>query len=277
MAKRRPEEGVQRVLVTPDLHFRARGGGLDKRAWNCMLQYASAHKWDAHINLGDILDFPYISEFSRGKPGLVEGESFFRDYEYANKRLDEIAEATHNPVKPCAHYWLEGNHDERVGRYLAAHPELRGQIEVPLGLRLAERRWTWVPFWSKGLSVQIGKAMFIHGKYTNEHHAKYHVHHYNKNVFYAHVHDVSCYSRSSHGGYRRLPGSGLYTSDQTTMVGQSLGTLCELNQDYMQGRPTNWQHAFATFFFFPDGQFTYYVSLIFKGRCVGPDGRVYAA
>ena len=580
---RKLDDHVQRVLVTPDLHFRAKGGGLDKRAWNCMLQYAAAHEWDAHINLGDVMDFSYISEYNRGKPGKVAGESFLRDYEYANKRLDEVGQA----LGACpTHYILEGNHDERVKRYLAYHPELVGSIDVPHGLHLAERGWTWVPFWSLGHSVQIGKAMFIHGRYTNEYHAKYSVHHYNKNVFYGHClsydtevltkrgwvgpiglldsdevatfntetkklefqdydgfvhgepdsglieisgknnsllvtdkhvlltagdsrmtaelvesmapgvslrscavmdkqpidlsddeirlvvwiaadgslqnpnygqnacrwrlkkerkvsrltglltrlgirysikvnvhgvssiycnlkgrekirslfkwgkkslpgiiakccreqalivveeygvtdgstraegrnyqimtakleeaevlqtmcvtngircnlhtrknglyclfvttydeyglpiqrreirrvlnweptwcltvpngtllvrrngktsivgncHDVMCYSRSSHGGYKKLSGrTGLYTSDQTTMVGQSLGTLCELNQDYMQGKPTNWQHAFGTFFFFPDGNFTYYVTLIFNGRCVGPDGKVYRA
>lgn len=269
---KKTDQAIARVLVTPDLHFRARGGGLDRRAWGCLLAYASAHKWDAHVNLGDIMDFPYISEYTRGKPGLVEGETFARDYEYANARLDELVQAV---PAPAAQYWIEGNHDERVNRYLAVHPELKGQIEVPAGLRFANREWLWVPFWSKGLSVQIGKAMFIHGRYTNEYHAKYSVDHYNKNVFYGHKHDVSCYSRSSHGGYRRLHGSGLYISDQSTMVGQSLGCLCELNQDYMQGAPTNWQHAFATFFFFADGQFTYYVSNIFKGRCIGPDGRAY--
>ena len=271
---RKLDDHVQRVLVSPDLHFRAKGGGLDKRAWNCMLQYAAAHEWDAHINLGDVMDFSYISEYNRGKPGKVAGENFFRDYEYANKRLDEVGQA----LGACpTHYILEGNHDERVKRYLAYHPELVGSIDVPHGLRLAERGWTWVPFWSLGHSVQIGKAMFIHGRYTNEYHAKYSVHHYNKNIFYAHKHDVMCYSRSSHGGYRRLPQSRLYTSDNTTMVGQSLGCLCQLDQEYMQGAPTNWQHAFGTFFFFADGNFTYYVTLIFNGRCVGPDGKVYRA
>jgi hypothetical protein len=74
-------------------------------------------------------------------------------------------------------------------------------------------------------------------------------------------HDVSSYSKSWTVG--------------KAIVGQSLGCLCDLKQKYMHGQPCRWVQAFGEFFFFPDGRFTYYVPMIFDGRFIGPDGKVY--
>jgi hypothetical protein len=56
-----------------------------------------------------------------------------------------------------------------------------------------------------------------------------------------------------------------------TIVGQSLGCLCEYELSFMKGRPSNWQQASAIFQLLPDGYFTYDVRRIFKhrrpGRC----------
>jgi hypothetical protein len=80
-----------------------------------------------------------------------------------------------------------------------------------------------VPFWSKGEVFQIGEATFIHGRFTNEYHAKKHATRYG-NVFYGHTHDIQSFSGEFYGS--------------KTIIGQSLG-VCACRKNINAARPTN--------------------------------------
>jgi hypothetical protein len=60
-----------------------------------------------------------------------------------------------------------------------------------------------------------------------------------------------------------------------TIVGKSLGCLCDINQKYMKGNPSNWQQAIAVFYIFPDGYYTEHTMRIFKHRFATMDGKIY--
>jgi hypothetical protein len=60
---------------------------------------------------------------------------------------------------------IEGNHDQRILRYIDAHPATEGMLEVPIALELDRRGIDWIPFWSKGDVYKIDKATFGHGRY----------------------------------------------------------------------------------------------------------------
>lgn len=243
---------LKRVLVLPDIHIPFE----DKRSLAAVEQVMAAHPWDEIVQIGDFLDFNCISSHNDGRPGLTEGQTIASDFAAANRVL-----ARWQRIVPKAQITLlEGNHEERILRYLEKYPPLKGQIEVPVNLRLKERGIRWVPSWSEGKLYQIGNAYFHHGLYTNDAHAKKMVTHFGVNMFYGHTHDIQTYSYPQYGKDR-------------TLTGQSLGCLC-LPQRYMKGAPDKWQQGFAALTFFGDDYFTPNVVRVFKHRFYF-EGKVY--
>ena len=188
----------------------------------------------------------------------VENTRIFDDYKVAAEILDRHQAIIRKKNNNARFVFLEGNHEERMERYINANPACEGMLEVPIALELKRRGVEWIPYWSKGTVCKIGKATFIHGRYCTDHHAKKHVQSYGCSVFYGHVHDVQAYSAVTHGA---------------TLIGQSLGCLC-LPQRYLQGHPDRWQQAVAIFEFLPDGNFQYQVLRIVDHK-FSYDNKIY--
>lgn len=244
-----------RGLVLPDLHF----PHDDPEAWQPILEYAQSERWDFGLLLGDLMDVETLSDFNSKKPGLLEGKSYRRECDATNTFLDLWSHAVRKRNRAVRLSLIQGNHEERVDRYLDRYPMLRGTLDVPVVLNLKARGVQWVEHWRKGHQVRLGKATFIHGHSTTQNHAAKMVRDYGANVFCGHTHDVQEFS------IRRQ-------AKRDSIKGKSLGCLCRFEQDYMQGRPMNWQHAFAVFHFWPDGTFQEETIHIHKGRFVAPVG-----
>ncbi len=237
----------------------------DERALAVFEKYMAAHVWHGYLNIGDFLDFDFISSFNKGKPGKTEGKRFRDDYAIANAILDRHQQLIWENNPYAKFVMLEGNHEERILRYIAEHPELEGMVDVQSGLRLAQRGFEWVPAWSKGEVYRLGKANFVHGKYTNQYHPAKMATKYGGSVFYGHTHDIMSHSVAS-----LLSHKGMH-------VGQSLGCLCLIAQEYMKGAPCNWEHGFGVFYIREDGNYSYYVPRIVDYCFTAPDGVTYSA
>ncbi len=248
---------MKRILCTPDLHFPF----MDRKAVASLLQYVSEQEWDEWIDLGDRIDFDFISKHVEGYPRLTMGKQFTETYQGAGAELARwlVAVRTKNPK--CKATWIEGNHEYRVQRYLDKHPELEGSIEVPTQMELNRRGVTWIPYWSTGRTYRVGKCTFLHGTWVNEHHAKKHVMAFMTSVVYGHAHNLQSYSL-------------VKQSQQHPIEGTSLGCLCA-PQPYMRGKPNNWQTAFGVFYFEPNGHFQKYVVRIINGKFRSPEGEWY--
>ena len=248
------KSGITRVLVLPDLHFPVE----DRRSLAAVEGLMKDEEWDHLIYLGDVMDFNCVSDHNKHNLRAVTGQTVGGDYEYANKVL-----ARHSSLvgPECSMTWLEGNHDQRIERVIDANPVMQGQLEVKNNISLIQDGTIkYVPYWFKGETVQVGKATFIHGLYVNEYHAKTHALNFGTNIFYGHTHDTMNYPKVWAG--------------QETIIAQSLGCLCQLNQRYVKGKPTKWIQAFGGFYFQPGGYFTYYVPMIFNHKFVWK-GKVY--
>lgn len=261
-----PGPGVKRGLVICDEQFPHH----DPLAISAVQNYARTQRWDYFVHLGDGMDFDEISHYSKTKAKELANYNFARDYEAYGRHLDAWSEAVEHKARQQKKalpekYFIEGNHEHRIVKYLEEHPQMNGLLEVPIGLELDRRGYIWVPFWSEGEILTIGHASFIHGTYVNMYHAKKHAMTYGTNIFYGHTHDVMCFPLTFQGKGK-------------TIVGQSLGCLCE-EQDYMRGRPNKWQQAFGVFYWDSSGMFSYYVPRIFHrhGRAgfIAPDGQYY--
>lgn len=202
------------------------------------------------------MDFDCISSHNKENLRAIAGKTIQADYDHANKILDRWQSLTDAKITI-----IEGNHEFRMERYINANPQLEGMFEVPRCLHLKSRGINWVPFWSAGKTYKIGNATFIHGPSSlTGFHTKKAAHAYGSSTFYGHTHDVQCFSVE-------------YADKAKTIVGQSLGCLCD-KQPYMRGQPDKWQLAFGVFHFFEDGYFQYECIRIFKGRFYY-NGKVY--
>lgn len=249
--------GIERWVVLPDLQAPYH----DKATLAAVEKLMGEYFFHGYLQIGDFLDFDCISSHNKNKLRLVEGKRIHKDYEIAAEILDRH-QALIRANNPNAKFVIiEGNHEYRMEAWLDANPAAAGfGMEVPSALEFGRRGITWIPFWSTGKAYRIGKAKFIHGRYTNQYHAAKHAQNYGCNIFYGHTHDIQTYSKEMQG-------------EDNTIVGQSLGCLCR-NQSYMQGRPNKWQQAFAVFEFFPDGFFTYNIIRIFRHR-FAYNGKIY--
>ena len=231
--------------------------GLDLKTWESVKAYARTVRWDEVVLMGDFLDFNAISSHNKENLRSIEKQRIAKDYKVGNIILDEIQ-------KICKKVTLiEGNHEYRMERLINLYPALEGITEVEKGLRLEERGINFIKSWSKGDIYKVGKAIFIHGLYTNDAHARKTVPRYGTNGFYGHTHDVQSYSQELKG-------------DNKTIVGQSLGCLCRYDLPYMHGRPSKWQQAFSVFWFRDNGFFNYSLVRIFQNSFIAPDGKFYA-
>lgn len=251
---------IKKAIVIPDMQVPYQ----DNESLAAVEKYMKSQKFDYYINLGDFLDLDCISSHNKNNLRQVEGKRILKDYEEANKILDRHQKIVRKNNPKAKFYLLEGNHEYRIERYIDANPQLEGMVEVEKGLRLDERGFEYIRCCKTGEHLSIGEANFHHGIYTTKYHTNKMVENFGSNIFYGHTHDIMSFSKVLRG------------KDQT-IVGQSLGCLCQYEQSYIKKNPTNWQQGFGIFYFFPNGFFTYYTPRIFNGRFVAPDGKVFSA
>ena len=246
-------------VVIPDLQVPYH----DPKSLKAVEEYMADEFWDEYVNLGDFIDFDLISSFNESKPRLTQGKTLASVLGDAMSVLDSQVKAARKKNPKCKMTILEGNHDYRLEAYLDKHPELEDLLDLPSLLRLKENKIKWVRSHSKGELYKIGKAYFHHGLFASKYHAARMVDYYGCNIFYGHTHDVQEYSKVLHG-------------KDKTIKGKSLGCLCSYDQDYLRGRPTNWQQAITVFYFFPNGFFQEVTVPIYNHRFIGPtNGKIY--
>jgi len=221
----------------------------------------AAHKWNGYLNLGDFLDFNELSTYVKDKP-LAVTEDVARTFAAGREILTRHARIIRSRSVEARMVLLQGNHDYRAVRYALEHPGLKEHLDVPRNLGLDELDIEWIKSWEDGKLFRIGNAYFLHGNYINRYHAAKMVDAYGVCIYYGHTHDVMTFPKMTKG------------NGQTLEAG-SLGCLCRYDQQYMQGKPHNWQQAVTTMFVQPNGHFNLYVSRIFNHRFVGPDGALY--
>lgn len=245
MTHKLPKDRITHGIVLFDPHFPYE----DKRSYNAVMQYVAKSQPNVFVLGGDIVDLDIISDKSKARH--VEGKRLSKDFAHARNRLVEINETIPNAIK----YALEGNHDERMERYLDDHPECEGILEVPTMLDLDNLGWTWVPSWRKGEVLNIGKAGIIHGYTESKNHASKTVDDYGKSMFYGHLHTNQMFTKILHG-------------DDSTIMAQAVGCICRYDMPYLRGKPTKWQQAFLDIYWLPNGHFFHNVVPIFNHEFV---------
>lgn len=219
---------LDRWLLIPDCHVPYQ----DKAAFALMLRAAKVAGIKKAVILGDFMDFYSVSSHSKNphRASLLQWE-----VDEGNAVFDVLGRAFEEVI------FIEGNHEERLRRYLEDKASaLFDTVRVERLFRFKERGWRYIPY--KAFH-KIGKLHITHdlgkaGKYA----------HYDAmasfqgNAIIGHTHRIGYAVEGSVGGKAH--------------IGAMFGWLGDFSQvDYMHEARArrDWAHGFGLAYFEPDG------------------------
>ena len=222
--------GTYRVLSLYDVHVPE----ADAFAFKAVLDFARDVQPEHIVIGGDFLELESCSQHG----GVANPLALVDEIKAGRKALDRLREA----CPSAAFTYLEGNHETRLGRVVAAAlPTFDGALDLPSLLRLPELDCAWVPYRKLWRPFPEAQLAYTHGEWASLHHAKKHVEAYGVSVRYGHTHRPQTHTRS-YGDGRILSGIGT-------------GCLRTLDPDWI-GPNHGWSHGFGFDEFTPDGAVT---------------------
>ena len=241
---------IERAIVTPDKHFPIH----DKKAISVVCQAIELVKPDTYIDLGDTGEWEHFSShYWKGRSAKPMEDLIpllDKDFSDVNAGMD-IIDKSLDKVNCKERHFVQGNHEVWLDKFVVRYPYLK-EYTTYNALRLKERGYKYHPYNRKKL-LKKGKLNFTHGKYVPKYHAFKHLDMYGESIMYGHTHDLQRFTKTTAGG---------------TISAWSLGCLkdIEADEDWLSGRLTNWNHAFAIIDWFKGGNYKVEVVEIIKGQ-----------
>lgn len=196
------------------------------------------------VILGDFGDFACFSSHDYQKRLLMEGRRYAASCERVRLELEEL-----RPY--CSQmYYIMGNHEYRVQRYIEMHPELDGALDLERDLWLEALHIQAVPY---NEVLNLGKLNFTHGWAINKYHAAKMAQEFGDNIIYGHTHTYQAYTPH-------------YRVDREPYLAMSVGCLCSRNPDYLKNLPNRWINGFALIEVRGDGNFNAHWVAIIDGE-----------
>lgn len=172
---------------------------------------------------GDLLDFSYISKFSENVLGATEGKRLKDDFDILRKELAFFKKYSKRVI------YLEGNHENRLNKYLEKNPVLKGLFKISDVVNEIEVEF--IPINQQPYNYR-DDLLLAHGLSFTKYFSCKHVEQCNNNIICAHTHRTQTYTTS-------FP-------DGSVLTGYGIGTLGPLNPEYIAGqRLPGWSHSFA--------------------------------
>jgi hypothetical protein len=148
-----------KAVYIPDVHVPY----LHEESWESVLAFIKSHRPESVTILGDFLDCYAVSRYDQmpGHPGFNEE---------ITEGLDRLADL--RKVHKGALSYLEGNHEQRLTKYIARNAgALNGAMPlIPELLRLADKKILWVPwgtaFSPDGIWLEHGDCSSSKAGYT---------------------------------------------------------------------------------------------------------------
>lgn len=207
---------ISTFAIISDLHFPYQ----DRNAINAFRRFIKDKKVNDIILNGDILDFYDLSRFDK-------------DPVRVNKLQEELNQvksflASLRELKPEANIvYVEGNHEDRLRRYLFTHPEISSLDNLKLE-RLLDLEKYDVRLVKR---YKLGPLLLTHGSIVRQYSsfsAKGELEKMNTSGVSGHTHRLGSYYKSGEG---------------FAIEWHEGGCLCTLNPEYMSEVP-NWQQGF---------------------------------
>lgn len=217
-----------RNMIISDVHIPYQ----DNRAVNIMMKYAANYKPDRIYINGDLIDFYSISDFDKC-PDRNKGIP--QEIDEAKAFLNKLREQH----KKAEIYFLEGNHENRLQKYVWRHPELNGLGALDIknmlnldrvGIKLVR---TDRDYWGKESGhIKSGDLIIMHGDSRingckgGQYAAKNTSVNISSSVAMGHTHRLSEYNTSN---------------NYIDIKGIETGCLCQIP------KMANWQNGFVTY------------------------------
>ena len=243
---------VRRGIIYADTHLSHTEE--EHPSYSLVKQFGRDWKPDFAIDLGDWLDFDYLSKFTENDDLSREGKRLQKDVDLALRDLDEWAEITSEHVK------LQGNHDARLDRLIEAQPAFEWLVAPEKLFEFVQRGIHYVR--DREQPYRLGKLNVIHGWYWSKYHAQKHLDALSGNVVYGHVHAFQTASK-------------VLEAQGDEIAAWSLGCLSDKAPSYKKGRPSGWQNGFAVVYVDECGRFNLYPIRIIGGAFLF-EGKQYA-
>lgn len=216
---------MPRVLVVGDAHV-DEFQSLDR--FKALGNRIAQTQPDYVVIIGDFLSLNCLSAWDKNKRQKMENKRYHLEVAAGNRALDLLGL---DGTQKCQVVYVEGNHEDRLSRYLAHDPTFEGFACLPQDLRLDERGIEWVPYKEV---YKIGGVSFTHipinsvGKPIGNPNVAYKaLRLFNNSVVFGHTHTLDHAAEHRHGGPH---------------LNQSLSVGCffEHVDEYAQGSLTNY-------------------------------------
>ena len=139
------------IHIFPDVHVPFH----DKRAWKLNLKVIKERKPKILITLGDLADVFSLSKHAKN-PLISHNWTLKKEIMAVNAALDELEAVV---PRDCKKYYIQGNHEERIDRYVADHPEMQDMFPTEDAFNLIKRGWHYTPYRKH---VKIGEVFYTH-------------------------------------------------------------------------------------------------------------------
>lgn len=222
----------RRVIFLSDVHVPHHS----KAYWTLVKKVLKDIGIDLIVLLGDFMDCWDLSRYEKD-PAIKS--KFIYELEVANCLLDEL-QAFKIPI-----WYFEGNHEDRLRRWIIERPQMFGVIDMPKLLRLRERNIRWIKFDPKQATKILNSKLYArHCPATKgEHVAAANAKKSGVSLITGHVHRFQ---------------NSYYTFLDRTVKGYSIGFGGNMDSgvfNYIEGHDT-WQMGFSIATIDDDGSFT---------------------
>lgn len=158
------------ILPIPDCHVEP---NQSQERFNKLGNLILDKKPDIILFMGDFVSLSSLSRWDSDKKLTMEGKRYINDITAANEALDLILKPYYHYLFKCNSYWkvgkakqyspkiyyLGGNHEYWLQRYVELNPQMEGHIDVPKDLKLQNRNIEFVPYKKY---VEIDNILFTH-------------------------------------------------------------------------------------------------------------------
>ena len=235
---------MQKYLLIADIHLEA--GDTPDPAYLLSKKVAKAIKFSGTINIGDMLDFSYISAYTVDVPGAVEGMRLKDDFDILKAELSFWSKIG------TRHLYLEGNHEARVQKYLMKNPVLQGVFDLRQIVEDAGHEW--IPVLKQPYKF-LPDLLLVHGVSFSKYYAAQNAINAGMSIVSGHAHRQQTFSYSY--------------PDGRVITGYGLGTLGPINPDYFAGqRIAGHTQSISVLYIDDDGTWDITTHLIKNGKVI---------
>jgi predicted phosphodiesterase len=252
---------TKKVVVIPDVHL----PDENRRAVPAVIKFIGDYQPDEVVQLGDLMDYPQPSRWSKGTAAEFEG-SVFRDSAYAQEHfLKPLREVYSGPVGV-----IPGNHDIRPKVYLGKYaPALAESGAFDLGSLLDFSNYevsTLPDFYpvARGWVIMHGHLGGVSSSRIAGNTALNAAARLGASVVMGHIHRLAVSHHTT----------GFNGKVTTLRTGVESGHLMDIRKaDYLDGGVANWQLGFVILHI--SGQYVFPQAVRVDGNRFVVDGIVY--